>query len=131
MNWQLGELLSNFVSKIMKTYAFPAIVLWDSKTCFSRNSHFRWAITVLVMLLLQISLKIFHILRIHRWAQVVWLRLCMIGCHCRISKIAFVNDFFFFLIYINDLHNIQITTDQHNHQIPWYSRENWDQIKIK
>ena len=38
---------------------------------------------------------------------------------------------FLFYIYINDLHNLQITTDKHNHQIPWYSRETWDQIKIK
>ena len=24
----------------------------------------------------------------------------------------------FFYLYINDLHNMQITTDKHNHQIP-------------
>ena len=29
-----------------------------------------------------------------------------------------VQVFFFLCIYINDLHNIQITTDKHNHQIP-------------
>ena len=39
--------------------------------------------------------------------------------------------FFVLNIYINDLHNIQITTDKHNHQIPWHSRETRDQIKIK
>ena len=67
---------------------FAAIVLWDCQTCFSRNSYFRWAITVLVMLQLQIFKIFFHILRIHRWTQLLSLRLCMIGCHCRISKIA-------------------------------------------
>ena len=32
--------------------------------------------------------KTSYILRIHRWIQLLSLRLCTIGCHCRISKIA-------------------------------------------
>ena len=31
--------------------------------------------------------------------------------------------YIYIFIYINDLHSIQITTDKHNHQIPWYSRK--------
>ena len=38
--------------------------------------------------------------------------------------------YIYIYIYINDLHNIQTTTDKHNHHIPWYSRESWDQKYI-
>ena len=45
-------------------------------------------------------------------------------------KYIYIYIYIYIYVYIYDLQKIQITIDKHNHQIPWFTWETWDQKNI-